>query len=74
MYTAYTKTVISFLWMTVTALGFTVSGVLLREGEFRLSGILFVLSWIWLVFPKVPMWILRRLGRLFTSASAGGRA
>lgn len=58
--------------MAVTALGFTASGVLLREGEFRLTGILFVLSWAWLVFPKIPMWILRKLGRMFRGSTAGG--
>jgi hypothetical protein len=60
--------------MSVTAFGFTVSGVLLREGEFRLFGILFLLSWAWLVFPKIPMWILRRIGKTFRGSNAEGHA
>jgi hypothetical protein len=56
---------ISFVWSMVAALAFTISGVLLRDGEFRLSGITFVAAWAWLVFPKIPMWAIRQTGRLF---------
>lgn len=74
MYTAYTSfTMITFIWSFITAFGFTASGVLLREGEFRLSGILFAMSWVWLVFPKIPTWIIRRLGRMFTGSGTAER-
>jgi hypothetical protein len=55
---------ISFCWSLVTALGFAAAGFLLREAEFRLAGILFVATWAWLVFPKIPMWAIRQVGRL----------
>lgn len=56
---------ISFMWSLATAIGFLVSGVLLREGEFRLAAILFVAAWLWMVFPKVPMWTLKKIGGLW---------
>jgi hypothetical protein len=55
---------IAFFWSFIAAIGFTFSGVLLREGEFRISAILFVSAWAWLVFPKLPMWLIRQTGRL----------
>lgn len=56
---------IAFFWSFVTALGFATSGFLLRDGEFRLSVIVFFASWAWLAFPKIPMWAIRQVGRLF---------
>lgn len=56
---------IVFFWSFVTAFGFLGSGFLLRDGEFRLSAILFFATWVWLVFPKIPMWVIRQMGKLF---------
>lgn len=58
---------INFLWSFVVSLGFAMSGFLLRDGEFRLAGIFFFATWGWLIFPKIPMWLLRQAGRLFHS-------
>lgn len=56
---------INFLWAFVTSLGFAMSGFLLRDGEFRLSGISFFATWIWFLFPKLPMWLIRQARKLF---------
>lgn len=56
---------ITFAWSLVAALSFTASGLLLGEGEFRLAGGTFVFAWLWLVFPKIPTWGLKKLGELF---------
>jgi hypothetical protein len=56
---------ITFFWSFVTAFGFAASGFLLREGEFKIAGILFVATWVWLTFPKMPMWLIRQMGKLF---------
>lgn len=56
---------IAFFWSFITALGFVISGFLLRDGEFRLSVIVFFASWVWLAFPKIPMWAIRQAGKLF---------
>jgi len=67
---------IAFLWSTVAALGFMASGFLLRDGEFRLAMMAAVTAWVWLVFPKIPMWaiggIVKRLkkGRPVASGRA----
>jgi hypothetical protein len=59
--------VINFLWSFVVSLGFALSGFLLRDGEFRLAGIFFFATWAWLIFPKIPMWLIRQVGRLFST-------
>lgn len=56
---------IAFFWSFVAALGFALSGFLLRDGEFRLSGILFLVTWLWFLFPRIPKWMIRQAGRLF---------
>jgi len=56
---------ITFLWSFFVAFGFAMAGFLLREGEFRLSVILFFVTWAWFLFPKAPMWLIRQAGRLF---------
>jgi len=55
---------IAFLWSFIVSLGFTLSGFLLRDGEFRLAGIFFFATWTWLLFPKIPMWLIRQAGKL----------
>jgi len=57
--------VIAFLWSFISAVGFALSGFLLRDGEFRLAVILFGGAWLWLVFPKIPMWLIRQTGKMF---------
>lgn len=61
-----------FLWSFISAIGFVLSGFLLRDGEFRLSVILFVATWIWFLFPKLPKWMLRRAGRFFGGQRKAG--
>jgi len=56
--------VIAFFWSFAVSLGFVLSGFLLRDGEFRLAGILFFATWAWLLFPKIPMWLIRQAGKL----------
>ncbi len=57
--------VIAFLWSFISAMGFAMSGFLLRDGEFRLSGIVFVVTWLWFLFPKIPKWMLQLAGRRY---------
>jgi hypothetical protein len=56
---------ISVFWMTVTALGFMLAGVLLWEWEWKVGGILFCGTWLWMMFPKAIDWSCKMLGRLF---------
>ena len=55
---------ISFIWSLVTALGFTMSGLLLANAEWKLFAAFFLGSAAWTAFPKIPMWTLRQAGRL----------
>lgn len=55
---------IAFAWMLVTAVGFMVSGALLCQFEWRLAGSSFVLTWLWMAFPKAVAWGFRSLGRI----------
>jgi hypothetical protein len=57
--------VIAFFWSFVSAMGFALSGFFLRDGEFRISGIIFMATWLWFLFPKIPKWMIRQIGRLF---------
>lgn len=56
---------IAFFWSFISAMGFALSGFLLRDGEFRLAGILFMVTWLWFLFPKIPKWMIGQAGRLF---------
>ena len=58
---------ITFFWSFIMSLGFALSGFLLRDGEFRLAGIVFLVTWGWLLFPKIPKWSIQQIAKLFSS-------
>lgn len=53
---------ISLAWSLVTAAAFVASGFLLREGAFRAAGLAFVVAWLWMTFPKIPCWAMKKIG------------
>jgi len=65
---------ISFLWSTISAIGFMASGFLLRDGELRLSGMAALAAWAWLMFPKIPMWLIGAALRKLNGARAAKTA
>lgn len=54
---------VTLFWMLLTAAGFMSAGALLWEGEWRIGGALFCVTWLWMMFPKAVAGVFRMLGR-----------